>query len=71
MGLPKGRELEWCYGPFFENRSIQEAFDQRMPSDAEPVEEDAILAFVQATDKAHAEYVRSVFERLGDLSPAG
>ena len=68
MSLPKGMELEQRYKPFFENESIQEAVKARTPNDAEPVDEDAILAYVQATDEAHAEYVRSVFDQLADLT---
>ena len=69
MSLPKGVELERRYRPFFENRSIQDAVKARTPNDAEPVDEDAILAYVQATDEAHADYVRSVLGRLSSLSP--
>lgn len=69
MSLAEGAELESRYRPFFENDAIQDAVKARTPNEADPVDENAILAYVRATDEAHAEYVRSVFSRLGDLRP--
>lgn len=44
--------------------------DARTPNDANPVDEEAILKFVQDSDAAHAQYVRSAFHRVEELDQA-
>lgn len=64
MPLPKGQDLEQRYRGLFDNATLQAVAHARTPNDAEPVDEDAILRFVQSSDNAHAEYVRSALTRL-------
>ena len=64
MPLPKGEELERRYRALFDNDSIRSVTEARTPNAAEPVNEDAILEFVQASDDGHAKYVRSAVRRL-------
>ncbi len=64
MPLPKGEELERRYRTLFDNDSLRRVAEARTPNDADPVNEDAILEFVQASDDGHAEYVRSAVRRL-------
>lgn len=64
MPLPKGKELERRYGSLFENAAIQGVVQRRIKNDATPVDEDAILEFVQGSDREHAEYVRSISRRF-------
>lgn len=70
MSLPCGKDLEQRYRPFFENKEIQDVGDARTPNDAKPVDEEAILKFVQDSDAAHAQYVRSAFQRVEELDQA-
>ena len=68
MPLPNGKELERRYGSLFENTAVQDVVQERIKNDATPVDEDAILEFVQGSDKEHAEYVRSISRRLEELN---
>lgn len=70
MPLPKGEDLERRYRPLFGNAALESVAHARTPNAAEPVDEDAILGFVQSSDDAHAEYVRSAFKRLRNTEPA-
>ena len=65
MALPKGEELEPRYRALFDNDAIQGVVHARTPNDALPVDEDDILDFVKASDKAHADYVRAIFPLSG------
>ena len=69
MPPSRDKEFERRYRDLFENEVVRSVVDARTPNDAAPVDEDAILNFVRATDRGHAEYVRSVFRRLGDVDP--
>lgn len=64
MPLPMGQDLERRYRALFDNATLQAVAHARTPYDAEPVDEDAILAFVQSSDDAHAVYVRSALKRF-------
>lgn len=64
--IPKGQDLERRYRALFSNATLQAVAPARMSNDAEPVDEEAILRFVQSSDDAHAEYVRSALKRLRD-----
>ena len=63
MSLIKGKALEQRYRALFDNATIQRVANARTPNDAQPVNEDAILDFVQSSDRAHAEYVRSALRQ--------
>ena len=67
MSLLNGEELEQRYRPFFENKAIQDVGDARTPNDANPVDEEAVLKFIQDSEAAHARYVRSAFSRIEEL----
>lgn len=69
MPRPGDEELERRYRDLFENEVVQSVVDARTPNHAAAVDEDAILDFVRATDRGHADYVKSVFRRLGDVDP--
>ena len=69
MPPSRDEELERRYRDLFENEVVRSVVDARTPNDAAPVDEDTVLDFVRATDRRHAEYVRSVFRRLGDVDP--
>ena len=64
MSLATGKELERRYRPLFENAAIREVVHARTPNEADPVDEEAVLSFVRASDEAHGMFVRSV---LGPL----
>ena len=64
MSLATGKELERRYRPLFENSAIREVVHARTPNDADPVDEEAVLSFVRASDEAHGTFVRSVLHRL-------
>ena len=67
MSLPKGEDLEKRYRALFANKEIQEVVHARTPNAADPVNEDAILRFVEKTAHRHAQYVRSVFSSTPKL----
>lgn len=69
MPPSRDEELERRYRDLFENEVVRSVVDARTPNDAAPVDEDAVLDFVRATDREHVEYVRSVFRRLDDVNP--
>ena len=69
MSPAKDEELEQRYRDLFENEAVQSVVDARTPNEAKPVDESAILEFVQATDKEHVGYLRSVFRRFGNTDP--
>ena len=70
MPRPEDEELERRYRDLFENEVVRSVVDARTPNHAAPVDEDAILDFVRTTDRGHADYVKSVFRRLGDADPS-
>ena len=70
MPLPKGQDLERRYRALFGNATLQAVAHARTPNDADPVDEDAILGFIQSSDDAHAEYVRSALKRLRNAEQA-
>ena len=59
--IPQNDTLENRYRCFFENEAIKDVVSARTPNNADPVDEDAILRFVQLSDKEHAEHVRAFF----------
>ncbi len=63
MSLAKGEELERRYRTLFENAAIRDVVHARTPNEADPVDEEAVLSFVRASDEAHAVFVRSVLSR--------
>ena len=68
MPIPKGQDLERRYRTLFGNATLQAVAPARTSNDAEPVDEEAILRFVQSSDDAHAKYVRSALKRLHDTA---
>ena len=66
MAFPTSEELEQRYRALFDNEAIQDVVHARTPNDAAPVEEEAILDFVQSSDAAHAAYLKAVFHLLDD-----
>jgi len=64
MPLLKGEKLERRYRVFFDNDAIREVVEARTPNDAHPVDEEAVLDFVRASDEDHAGYIRSALRRL-------
>ena len=67
MPLPKDEELERRYRSLFDNKEIQDVVHARTPNNASPIDENAILQFVQKSDESHATYVRSVLSRYPNL----
>lgn len=65
---PQGETIETRYRCFFDNEAIMEVVSARTPNNADPVDEESILRFVQISDKAHAEHVRAVFAGNPNLS---
>ena len=68
LARPQDESLESRYRSFFENEAIKDVVRARTPNNAAPVDEEAILRFVQSSDKGHAEYVRAVCADHPDLS---
>lgn len=69
MPLRKGKELERRYRALFDSEAIRDVVDARRPNDADPVDEEAILDFVQRSDKGHAGYVKEALRRLRNAQP--
>ena len=65
---PQDDTFENRYRCFFENEAIKDVVSARTPNNADPVDEEAILRFVQFSDKAHAKHVRAVFVSHLELS---
>ena len=51
------------YRAFSENESIQRVVHAKLQNHGEPVDEAGVLEFIRETEKAHAEYIRSVYSR--------
>ena len=56
-------DLERRYGDLLSNPAIKEVGHARTPNNASPVDEDALLDFVQRTEREHVAYVRDVFKK--------
>ena len=55
-------ELEQRYRELLRNPAIKEADEASMPNQAMPVDENAVLDFVNRTERSHATFVHGVFE---------
>ena len=61
--LMTDEELKRRYRDLLNNPAIKEVGHARTPNKAKPVDEQALLAFVQKTEREHAAYVRDVFKK--------
>ena len=56
-------ELQRRYRDLLKNPAIEKLGHARMPNNANPVDEDALLDFVRKTEREHAAYVHDVFKK--------
>lgn len=59
MSLPTDEELECRNRHILENEVLQDVVKARTPNEAKPVDEEAVMRFVDETEDEHAELLKA------------